>query len=62
MKLGYQVPAIEVLRLEDTAVCDGANRLGGVPFERNCGGTVIGGVVKKVGAPAVCHHDDVVGS
>ena len=60
MKLKYQAPAIEVLRVEDTSVCAGANWVGGVPFERNCGGLVIKGVVKSVGAPSVCTHDDII--
>jgi len=49
----YQVPAIEVLNLEETS-CEGGNLIGGVLFQRNCGGVVIGGVVRRIGAPALC--------
>ena len=59
MKLKYQAPAIEVLRVEDTAVCDDVNYFNGIPVEKNCGGMMIMGKF-KVTAPAICTHTDVV--
>ena len=53
MKMKYEIPAIEVLKLEDTA-CEGGNLVGGVLFQKNCGGIVIAGVVRSIGAPALC--------
>jgi len=53
MKRVYQEPAIEVLNLDETA-CANGNNVGGVLFQPNCGGVVIAGVVRSIGAPALC--------
>ena len=63
MKLGYQAPAIEVLRLEDTAFCGGVNWYNGTtPVEKNCGGYMFMGKFKATTPSVCCHHDVVVGS
>ena len=39
MKMKYEVPNIEVLRVEDTEFCDGVNTFfGTIVLHRNCGG------------------------
>jgi len=56
MKLEYQVPAIEVLDLEDTEYCEGVNTFfGSIVLHKDCGGW---GTVNNfhITGPDVCTH------